>query len=171
MDLMSRDPQADYPMIAALAAAFTLAHDDDEAAARGAQKAVRIYRTAPVLAFDGVELRVRSEETPDAEYVTDGESCTCPARSHAWCKHRILFRLLLALASLRGPAALRAATIEQLVDVDDAEPLAPADWPAPWESDPDYLTHSYQPHAGRPRRIAETPRQKAEREVAELFAA
>lgn len=175
MDLMSADPAADYPALSALVTAFHLAHVVDDAAARAAEKAIRMLRGAVVLAFDGVELRVQSESEPETWYVTDGETCTCKARGRAWCKHRVIFRQLLALAALRQPGQLRAAVVEQLVPQRPALPAAQPE-PAPWDADPDYLTFTYQPYASRPARPAaaqpplETPRQRAYREVAELYA-
>lgn len=141
MDLMSPDPMADYPALAGLATAFALAHADDEAAGKAAHNAIRILRSAStVLHFDGVELRVLSEgdRAEGTWYVTDGESCTCKARSHHWCKHRVVFRLLAALATLRGPGLLRAAIAEQTGPI-----AAPdADLPiAAWDADLDYLTY------------------------------
>lgn len=177
MDLTSRDPLADYPALCGLVTAFKLAHADDEAAGRAADNAIRHLRSTPVLAFDGVELRVLSESADDGtEYVTDGETCTCKAKSHAWCKHRVMFRLLAGLATLRGPGVLRSTIIEQAVPPVVA-PIAAAPAPAPWESDPEYLTFTPRqswgeaPPSGAPAAPrSETRRQRAMREMAELYA-
>lgn len=176
MDLLSCDPQTDYPALCALVTAFKLAHVEDESAFRAADGAIRMLRAPVALAFDGVELRVLSERAEDGtEYVTDGESCTCKAKSHPWCKHRVIFRQLLALAALRSPGLLRVAIAEQTVPPADAPALATGraergQPPAPWDLDPDYLTYT-------PRYDAQPPadrralRERRAREMEELFAA
>lgn len=152
MDLLSPDPMTDYPALASLVSAFTLAYADDEAAAKAARNALRMLRSpATALHFDGVELRLLSEhsEAEGTWYVTDGEACTCPARSHTWCKHRLVFRLLAALATLRTPGLVRSAASTASPPLPDAElPVAP------WDQDLDYLT--FDPYR-QPARLRETP--------------
>ena len=140
MDLLSPDPMADYPALCGLVTAFKLAYADDDAAGRAADNAIRVLRSPAVaLAFDGVELRLLSEAdaAEGIEYVTDGETCTCKARSHTWCKHRVIFRLLLALATLRGPGYVRAAIGEQTEPAVEPDAELPV---APWDQDVEYLT-------------------------------
>jgi hypothetical protein len=180
MDLLSTNPEADLLPLTALVTAFTLAHADDDAAFRAGRSALRMLQHPVALAFDGVELRVLSEEKKNegVEYVTDGETCTCPGKPHPWCKHRVIFRQLLALAVLRGPSLVRAAIVEQTVPP-LVETLPAGEVPAPWDLDSEYLTWTYRPYTNaeprsvrepRPLLPVETPAARAKREMAELFA-
>lgn len=113
------------PALSMLAAALRLANPADGAVGRATERALEHLDTNPAFEFDGVELRVVSQSEADQGVwvVTDGLSCTCKGGKHPMCKHRALFRLLLALEALRDPFYLKIQILEQLAPVADEPPI------------------------------------------------
>lgn len=117
--------------IAFLVSALKAAHADDGAAQRAADKAAaHLSQTpAPVMAFDGTELRVLSQSRgrDGTHHVADAASCTCEGSRHPWCLHRAEYRLKLAELALTDPAALLRTLAEQLAPAERAPAtVAPA---------------------------------------------
>ena len=61
MSIVARQAATINPIIFALATAFTVSHADDPAALRACHRALEHLASAPVMEFDGVELRVTSK--------------------------------------------------------------------------------------------------------------
>jgi hypothetical protein len=121
---MTLSDQHNQAVAALLASAFKLLLLDDEAAGRGADKAIRYLAAHPILNFDPTETRALSETAQDGTfYVTDGVHCTCKARG-TWCKHRIGHRFKLAELALTDPAALVRLIVEQAVPPVEASDVA-----------------------------------------------
>lgn len=123
------------PTLSFLASALKLAAAD-AATERAADRAVQYLAAGPAYEFDGSELRVVSFSRGDAVWhITDGISCTCEGGKRPMCRHRALFRLLLAEAVLRDPLIIRAQIRAQFDDADDAgdafDDAAPGAGPRP----------------------------------------
>lgn len=132
------------PTLAILASALKIEHLTDGATQRAADNALNHLATAPIYEFNGSELTIWSQSTAGTQYVTDGISCTCKAAKHAICKHRALFRLLLAREILLDPGYVRAKVLEQVAPADhfDGDPGLPAgagDVPPPCDAPPAVL--------------------------------
>lgn len=115
----------DWPALYALAMALPAALPGDGKAHDAALRALTNLRAAPAIVFDGAELRVisASRRADGVWQVTDGVDCTCEGRRHAYCWHRLAFRLLTALYALRDPAALHRAIIAQAVPLEQIAEL------------------------------------------------
>ena len=97
-----------------IAAALRLMLWQDEKGQRAVDRAREIVQAGLPMEFDGTELRVASfSRGKDAQHVTNGEVCTCEAGVKPWCRHRAVFRLLLAYAALRDPVVLISKIWEQ----------------------------------------------------------
>jgi hypothetical protein len=123
--------------LTALCMTLRLLHPGDASLSRGIDRLIEQPEIAYL--FDGVELQVVSFTAGDEGmyYITDGVSCTCKGARHRWCKHRILFRALLAESALIDPAGLRTAIAAQLEPLegpdtweDEATPVVYNDWAA-----------------------------------------
>lgn len=112
------------PSMAVLAGSMKLQFSDDPAAQRAVDRAMEQLQVGAVYEFDGVELRILSfsRRKDGIWHVSDGEFCTCEAGKRPWCKHRALYRLLLAQMSLREPGLLRVKILEQNDPGDDFPP-------------------------------------------------
>lgn len=124
-----------YPIdatLATLAAAMRLQFAAEPAAVRAADRALEILQSNLPYEFDGVELRVlsHSRSKEGLWQVTDGIGCTCEGHRRPWCRHRALFRLLLAQWSMTQPGYLRAKIIEQ---------TSPEDVGDDWDTQGDFL--------------------------------
>lgn len=99
-----------------------------------------------VTAFDGTEMRCLSTSRgKDVEHVTTADGCTCEGRTHAWCNHRMLFRVQLAEYAMTDPAWLMGSISVQTQGVsaplrtDEPPPLDERD--RPWANDAAYLAY------------------------------
>jgi len=103
------------PTLTILASALKIEHLTDGAMQRATDNGLSHLASDPVYEFDGSELRIisQSERAAGTWYVTDGVSCTCKAGRHPMCKHRALFRLLLAREVLLDPLYVRTRILEQ----------------------------------------------------------
>jgi len=115
---------ATAPTLAILASALKIEHIADQSMQRAADNALRHLAADPVYDFDGSELRILSESEAGAGVwvVTDGVGCTCKGGKHPMCKHRALFRLLLAREVLLDPLYVRTRIIEQVLPANYGEP-------------------------------------------------
>jgi hypothetical protein len=126
MSIVARQAATINPIISALATAFTVSHADDPAALRACQRALEHLASAPVMEFDGVELRVTSKSRGAGHIqIATTESCTCEGAKHPWCLHRIEAILLTAEWALTQPTTLRAKIVEQSEPVVIATQAAP----------------------------------------------
>ncbi len=103
-----------HPILAA-ALKLQLAATADAAGQRAVDNALEHLRSGAVYDFDGVALRISSysRRNKGVIHVTDGMYCTCEGGRHPWCRHRALFRLLLAELALQSPSELRAKVVEE----------------------------------------------------------
>jgi hypothetical protein len=117
------------PTLIALLTAFNIAHQDDAAALRASERAMRHLQTNPVYEFDGVELRITSHSRGHGwVQVTDGIGCSCEGSKHPWCLHRVEHWLMTAWWALTQPVMLRAKIAEQHDPQADIEPTSVAAW-------------------------------------------
>jgi hypothetical protein len=102
-----------------LASAMRIQFTHEPAAVRAVDRAVEILQASLAYEFDGTELRVLSfsRSTSGIWHVTDGSYCSCESGRRPWCRHRALFRLLLAQMAMVEPLHLKAKIIEQCVPV------------------------------------------------------
>src|SRR6185295_14787888 len=115
------------PTLAILAAALKIEHLTDASMQRAADNGLSHLATAPLYDFDGSELRIWSQSSAGVQYVTDGVSCTCKGGARAICKHRALFRLLLAREVLLDPLFVRTKILEQVAPADYFDAVPPPD--------------------------------------------
>lgn len=115
------------PTLAILASALKIEHLANGAMLRAADRSLEQLTTDPVYEFDGSELRIISESEPGTWVVTDGVACTCKGAKHAICKHRLLFRLLLAREVLLDPLYVRLKVMEQVLPANYGEEPPPPD--------------------------------------------
>jgi hypothetical protein len=119
------------PTLAILASALKIEHLMDASMQRATDNGLSHLATELPYEFDGSELRIvsQSEAKSGAWVVTDGVSCTCKGGRHAICKHRALFRLLLAREILLDPLYVRTRIIEQVAPAGyfDSDPPPPDD--------------------------------------------
>jgi hypothetical protein len=119
------------PTLAILASALKIEHLTDASMLRAADNGLSHMATEPLYDFDGSELRIWSQGDAGVQYVTDGLTCTCKGGRHAICKHRALFRLLLAREVLLDPYYVRVKILEQLAPLDREEDAPPEEPPPP----------------------------------------
>jgi len=110
------------PTLAILASALKIEHLTDASMQRAADNSLNHLAADPLYDFDGSELRIWSQSDAGVQYVTDGVSCTCKGGKHPMCKHRALFRLLLAREVLLDPLYVRTKILEQLEPANYGEP-------------------------------------------------
>lgn len=113
--------------LAILASALKIEHLTDQSMQRAADNGLGHLATEPLYDFDGSELRIWSQSDAGVQYVTDGVSCTCKGGKHPMCKHRAIFRLLLAREVLLDPLYVRARILEQVLPSDYGEAPPPDD--------------------------------------------
>jgi len=113
------------PTLAILASALKIEHLTDASMQRAADNGLSHLATEPLYDFDGSELRIWSQSSAGVQYVTDGVSCTCKGGKHAICKHRALFRLLLAREVLLDPLYVRTRILEQTAPAGYGDPKVP----------------------------------------------
>jgi hypothetical protein len=96
------------PILPVLATALKLELTADAAGQRAVDRALEHLAAGAVYDFDGTELRVTSYSRRHTGmiHVTDGLGCTCESAHRPWCRHRALFRLLLAALALQSPITL-----------------------------------------------------------------
>lgn len=117
--IVTQTVNAVEPQIAFLASALKMQLTNNPAGQRAVDRAVEQLAGNPVYDFDGVELRIVSHSRGDAMWhVTDGVACTCESKHREWCRHRAIYRLLLAEAALAHPSVLRAKIHEQYMPAD-----------------------------------------------------
>ena len=113
-------------IISALATAFTVSHANDPAALRACQRALEHLSSAPVMEFDGVELRITSKSRGHGcMQIATTDSCSCEGSKHPWCVHRVVAVLLTAEWALTQPTTLHAKIVEQSEPVIIATHAAP----------------------------------------------
>ena len=109
-----------------IAAALRLMLLDDSKGQYAVDRALELLQSGTHYEFDGSELRIESfSRGQEVQHVTDGQHCTCEGGVRPWCRHRALFRLLLAFAALRDPVALVDKICEQEVESIAAAPTVP----------------------------------------------
>jgi hypothetical protein len=108
------------PTLAILASALKLEHLGDASMLRAADRSLEHLIADPLYEFDGSELRIISESDAAAGVwiITDGVGCSCKASKYPMCKHRALYRLLLAREILLDPLFVRTKIREQLEPIE-----------------------------------------------------
>lgn len=118
---MKTEQQPIDPVIVALACAMRLQFQEQPAAGRAVDRALEILSAGLPYEFDGVELRVLSYSRANEGiwHVSDGTGCTCEGSRFPWCRHRALFRLLMAQMAIIEPIYLRMRVAEHLGPIED----------------------------------------------------
>ena len=119
-------PHLIEPAVGYIAAALRLSLMEDPKGQYAVDRALELLQAGASYEFDGSEMRVSSfSRGHDVVHVTNGHGCTCEGGVRPWCRHRALFRLLLAYAALRDPVALIDKICEQEVESVVVAPAVP----------------------------------------------
>ncbi|NNJ12149.1 hypothetical protein EKD04_017600 [Chloroflexales bacterium ZM16-3] len=117
------------PVQRALALLIKDTHREDEAAGRAVNRLLGQTKLPPLVSFDGVEAIFQSASEPELRNVTTAEGCSCRGGNHAWCVHRVRFRILMAEAAILDPLSLLSAFVEHAPA--DMRRTRPYPWPSP----------------------------------------